>query len=56
MFPFFRGDVVMISNTTNSIDIGEIIAFRIPERPVVILHRIIEKHESVSSGGEVSHC
>lgn len=42
----------MISNTKKSISIGEIIAFRIPERDVIIFHRVVEKHEYLS--GEVS--
>jgi signal peptidase I len=52
MFPFFRGDLVIVSNTTDSIDIGEIIAFRIPGRNAIILHRVVERRESSFAPGE----
>lgn len=50
---FYRGDVVFISNSSKDIETGSTVAFKIPERDLLIIHRIVEKVYDASSG-EVS--
>jgi hypothetical protein len=52
MFPLFRGDIAFLDNSTAApLLVGQIVAFRITGRDVLIFHRIIELRESVT--GEV---
>eukprot|EP01135_Chromosphaera_perkinsii_P003997 Nk52_evm10s266 gene=Nk52_evmTU10s266 len=44
---FYRGDLLFLTNSKEDrIDIGEIVVFKIKDREIPIVHRIIKIHES----------
>merc|ERR1712161_100410 len=42
---FQRGDVLFMSNAVEKIEVGDIVVFRIRDRDVPIVHRILNVHE-----------
>lgn len=40
----FRGDMAIIHNTITPVAIDEVIVFRVKDRPIPIIHRVIAKH------------
>ncbi len=42
---FSRGDLVFLTNYNEPIRVGQTIAFRVKDRPVLILHRVVRIHE-----------
>ncbi|KAG0376873.1 Signal peptidase complex catalytic subunit [Mortierella sp. AD032] len=50
---FERGDILFLSNPKKAIEIGEICVFKIPGRDIPIVHRIIDRHDSSKTGGQL---
>eukprot|EP00518_Triparma_eleuthera_P005758 CAMPEP_0182464420 /NCGR_PEP_ID=MMETSP1319-20130603/8625_1 /TAXON_ID=172717 /ORGANISM="Bolidomonas pacifica, Strain RCC208" /LENGTH=184 /DNA_ID=CAMNT_0024664063 /DNA_START=168 /DNA_END=722 /DNA_ORIENTATION=- len=48
---FQRGDILFLNNQDNPIRIGEIVVFKIKDRDIPIVHRVLKVHEDVN--GEV---
>ena len=42
---FQRGDILFLTNTKPSIDIGDIVVFKIEGREIPIVHRVLNKHK-----------
>lgn len=49
---FQRGDILFLSNHDDPIRVGEIVVFKIKDRDIPIVHRVLEVHEN--SEGHVS--
>ena len=52
-FGLCRGDIVFLNNATDETvrrTVGETIAFQIPDRDFIIVHRIIKLHQSIQTG------
>lgn len=41
---FQRGDILFLNNNVNEINIGDIIVFKIKEREIPIVHRVLKRH------------
>ena len=48
---FQRGDILFLNNQENPIRIGEIVVFKIKDRDIPIVHRVLKVHEN--QDGEV---
>ena len=48
---FRRGDILFLNNQDNPIRVGEVVVFKIKDRDIPIVHRVIKVHEKES--GEV---
>ena len=48
---FQRGDILFLNNQDDPIRVGEIVVFKIKDRDIPIVHRVMKVHESTS--GEV---
>ncbi|GMI01039.1 hypothetical protein TrVE_jg11359 [Triparma verrucosa] len=48
---FQRGDILFLNNQENPIRIGEIVVFKIKDRDIPIVHRVLKVHENAE--GEV---
>merc|ERR1712070_746905 len=48
---FQRGDILFLSNHDDPIRVGEIVVFKIKDRDIPIVHRVLEVHEN--SNGDV---
>lgn len=42
---FQRGDILFLTNHQDPIRVGEIVVFKIKEREIPIVHRVIKVHE-----------
>ncbi|KAF9971797.1 Signal peptidase complex catalytic subunit S11C [Modicella reniformis] len=49
---FARGDILFLNNPKKPIEIGEIPVFKIPNRDIPIVHRVIDRHDS-ENGNQV---
>ena len=46
---FFRGDLLLLTNYKDEdIRVGDITVFKISERPIPIVHRVIKLHEKLA--------
>eukprot|EP00126_Sphaerothecum_destruens_P002636 Sdes_comp16064_c0_seq1m5272 len=46
---FYRGDLLLLSNDLEErVDIGEIVVFKIRDREIPIVHRVIKIHEGTN--------
>ena len=53
MMPAFkRGDILFLTNYNDPIRVGEIVVFKIKDRDIPIVHRVLQVHEK--ENGEVS--
>jgi signal peptidase I len=53
MMPAFqRGDILFLNNYNDPIRVGEIVVFKIKDRDIPIVHRVLKVHEK--EDGEVS--
>lgn len=43
---FYKGDILFLNNDPSPLEVGEIIVFQIEGRPIPIVHRILEIHNS----------
>lgn len=54
MMPAFqRGDILFLSNYDDPIRVGDIVVFKIKDREIPIVHRVLRVHEK--EDGEVSY-
>lgn len=49
---FQRGDILFLNNQDNPIRIGEIVVFKIKDRDIPIVHRVLKVHENGEGEGE----
>lgn len=42
---FQRGDILMLTNYDTPIRVGEIVVFKIKDRDIPIVHRVLQVHE-----------
>ncbi len=49
---FQRGDILFLNNQDNPIRVGEIVVFKIKDRDIPIVHRVMKVHEK--SDGKVA--
>eukprot|EP00126_Sphaerothecum_destruens_P002637 Sdes_comp16064_c0_seq2m5273 len=53
---FYRGDLLLLSNDLEErVDIGEIVVFKIRDREIPIVHRVIKIHEGFVFPPLISH-
>jgi signal peptidase I len=52
MAPFHRGDIIFLTNQDDPIRAGEIVVFKIKDRVIPIVHRVMKVHEKAD--GSVS--
>ena len=45
---FQRGDILFLTNTKVSMDVGDIIVFKVDGRDIPIVHRVLKKHQRKS--------
>ena len=50
---FQRGDILFLSNQDNPIRVGEIVVFKIKDRDIPIVHRVMKVHEKADGKVEV---
>lgn len=51
---FQRGDILFLSNQDDPIRVGEIVVFKIKDRDIPIVHRVMKVHEKAD--GKVRNC
>ena len=51
---FQRGDILFLNNQDDPIRVGEIVVFKIKDRDIPIVHRVMKVHENTA--GEVRVC
>ncbi len=51
---FQRGDILFLNNQDSPIRVGEIVVFKIKDKEIPIVHRVMKVHEK--SDGKVHHC
>merc|ERR1712159_889007 len=48
---FYRGDLLFLTHYRNEpVDIGEIVVYKLAEREIPIVHRVIKRHENSKTG------
>ena len=47
---FQRGDILFLDNTQSQIQVGDIVVFKIKDRDIPIVHRVLQTHESNVTG------
>ena len=50
---FQRGDILFLSNQANPIRVGEVVVFKIKDRDIPIVHRVMKVHEKASGAVEL---
>jgi signal peptidase len=50
---FQRGDILFLNNQDDPIRVGEIVVFKIKDRDIPIVHRVMKVHEKPDGGVEV---
>lgn len=50
---FQRGDILFLTNQDDPIRVGEIVVFKIKDRDIPIVHRVMKVHEKAD--GQVSN-
>jgi signal peptidase len=50
---FQRGDILYLDNTKPSLDIGDIVVYKVRGRDIPIVHRVLELHERAADGHQV---
>ena len=51
---FQRGDILVLTNYDDPVRVGEIVVFKIKDKEIPIVHRVIKVHEKAN--GDVSFC
>lgn len=46
---FQRGDILFLNNAMDNIDIGDIVVFRIKDRDIPIVHRVLKVHANATN-------
>jgi signal peptidase len=49
---FYRGDLLFQHLNDSPLHIGEVVVFKLPERPIPIVHRILKLHLDAETGNE----
>ena len=47
---FQRGDILLLSNTDDTIHVGDIVVFKVKDRDIPIVHRCIQAHSNQRDG------
>jgi signal peptidase len=47
---FQRGDILFLSNLQERVDVGDIVVFKVAQRDIPIVHRVLRVHEHVGGG------
>ena len=42
---FQRGDILFLDNSVNAVGVGDVVVFKIKDRAIPIVHRILKTHE-----------
>ena len=50
---FQRGDILFLNNQANPIRVGEVVVFKIKDRDIPIVHRVMKVHEKASGAVEL---
>lgn len=53
---FQRGDILFLNNQDSPIRVGEIVVFKIKDRDIPIVHRVMKVHEKEDGKVRKSHC
>merc|ERR1712232_440651 len=48
---FQRGDILFLDNSNPIVDVGDIIVFKIKDREIPIVHRVLKVHRNVEEDG-----
>jgi len=47
---FQRGDILFLNNSPDPVGVGDVVVFKIKDRDIPIVHRILKKHENALTG------
>lgn len=47
---FQRGDILFLNNVVNEVQVGDIVVFKIKDREIPIIHRILKVHQDNTTG------
>ena len=47
---FQRGDILFLDNSYQDVQVGDIVVFKIKDRDIPIVHRVLQTHESNATG------
>ena len=52
---FHRGDLLVLSNRKEKVDVGDVVVYNVKGRDIPIVHRVIKQHWTNNSGLEQQH-
>ncbi|KAJ1880244.1 Signal peptidase complex catalytic subunit [Kickxella alabastrina] len=47
---YYRGDILFLHNGYSPIEIGEVVVYKVKEKPIPIVHRVLKVHNDNTSG------
>jgi signal peptidase len=47
---FQRGDILFLNNAVNAVHVGDVVVFKIKDRDIPIVHRILKVHKDADTG------